>query len=65
MLAKSIIKTNINLIPNYQNNTLTVELYSLSTPRENIAANEMCNILNKQNANYPDTNLRLYYKMAT
>ena len=65
MLAKSIIKTNINLIPNYESNTLTVELYSLSTTRENIAAKEMCNILNKQNAIYPDTNLRRYYKMAT
>ncbi|MDO9614883.1 MAG: hypothetical protein Q7J86_10220 [Bacteroidota bacterium] len=65
MLAKSIIKTNINLIPDYENNSLTVELYSLSTPRENRATKEMCDILNKQNAIYPDTNLRLYYKMAT
>lgn len=65
MLAKSIIKTNINLIPDYENNTLTVELYSLSTPKENIVAKQMCDILNKQNAVYPDTNLRLHYKMAT
>lgn len=54
-----------NALSYNQNNTLTVELYSLSTPRENIAAKEMCNILNKQNAIYPDTNLRLYYKIAT
>jgi hypothetical protein len=65
MLAKNIIKTNINLIPNYENKTLTVELYSLSTPRENAAAKEICDILNEYNANYPDTDLRLIYKLAT
>jgi hypothetical protein len=65
MLAKTIIKSNINLIPDYQNNTLTVEIYSLSTPRENKAVNEICTILNKQNEKYPDTNLKLIYKMAT
>jgi hypothetical protein len=65
MLAKSIIKSNINLVPNYEDNTLTIELYSLATPRDNKAAKEICNILNKQNALYPNTNLKLIYKMAT
>jgi len=65
MLAKSIIKSNINLVPNYEDNTLTIELYSLATPRDNKAAKEICNILNKQNAMYPNTNLKLIYKMAT
>jgi hypothetical protein len=45
MLAKNIIKSNINLLPDYKNNTLTVELYSLSTPRENHAAKNICKIL--------------------
>jgi len=65
MLAKSIIKSNINLLPNYENNTLTVEIYSLATPRENKAVKEICAILNQQNETYPDTNLKLIYKMAT
>ena len=65
MLAKSIIKSNINLIPCYKSNTLTVELYSLSTPRENHAAIEMCQLLNEQNVKYPGTNLKMIYKMAT
>ena len=54
-----------NLIPNYENKTLTVELYSLSTPRENAAAKEICDILNEYNAIYPGTDLRLIYKLAT
>lgn len=65
MLAKCIIKSNINLIPDYFNNTLTIELYSLATPRENKAVIEICDILNKQMAIYPGTDLKLRYKMAT
>lgn len=65
MLAKSIIKSNINLIPDYYENTLTVELFSLSTPRENNAVENICKILNEQNTVYPNTKLRLIYKMAT
>lgn len=65
MLAKSIIKSNINLIPDYENKTLTIELYSLATPRDNKAAKGICDVLNKQNSMYPNTNLKLLYKMAT
>lgn len=65
MLVKCIIKSNINLIPDYDKNTLTIELFSLSTPRENAAVKNICNILNEENSMYPNTNLRLIYKMAT
>lgn len=65
MLAKSIIKSNINLIPDYNQNTLTIELFSLSTPRENKVVENICKILNKQNSIYPNTKLKLIYKMAT
>ncbi|MGC9374877.1 MAG: putative transposase [Bacteroidales bacterium] len=35
-LTKSLIKTKANIIiPDYKNETLTVELYSLSNPRDN------------------------------
>jgi Skp family chaperone for outer membrane proteins len=65
MLAKSIIKSNINLKPDYNENTLTIELFSLSTPRENKVVENICEILNKQNSIYPNTKLKLIYKMAT
>lgn len=65
MLTKSIIKSNIDLIPCYKTNTLTIKLYALSTPRENKAANKICTILNQQKTFYPGTNLRLNYKMTT
>ena len=65
MLAKSIIKSNIDLVPDYENKTLTVELYSLSSPRENEAVKNVCEILNDHKVIYPGTELRLIYKMAT
>lgn len=65
ILAKRIIKSNIDLIPNYKNKTLTVEIYSLSSPRENKAVKNACRILNEHNVIYPGTELRLIYKMAT
>jgi hypothetical protein len=62
---RMLTKSNIDLIPCYKTNTLTIKLYSLSTPRDNAAVKEMCQILNDQNVHYPGTNLRLIYKMAT
>jgi len=65
MLTKSIIKSNIDMVPCYKTSTLTIKLYALSTPRDNEAAEKMCQILNHQKVYYPGTDLRLIYKMAT
>ncbi|MCK5537726.1 MAG: hypothetical protein KAI79_12940, partial [Bacteroidales bacterium] len=64
-LTKSLIKTKANIIPDYKNETLTVELYSLSNPRDNKAAIEICQILNDSETKFPGTNLKLIYKFAT
>ncbi len=64
-LTKSLIKTKANIIPDYKNETLTVELYSLSNPRDNKAAREICQILNNSETKFPGTNLKLIYKFAT
>ncbi len=64
-LTKSLIKTKANLIPDYKNETLTIELYSLSNPRDNNAAIEICQILNDTDTKFPGTNLKLIYKFAT
>jgi hypothetical protein len=64
-LTKSLIKTKANIIPDYKNETLTVELYSLSNPRDNKAAKEICQTLNDSETKFPGTNLRLIYKFAT
>ena len=64
-LTKSLIKTKTNIIPDYKNETLTVELYSLSNPRDNKAAIEICQTLNDSETKFPETNLKLIYKFAT
>ncbi len=64
-LTKSLIKTKANIIPDYKNEILTVELYSLSNPRDNKAAIEICQTLNDSETKFPGTNLKLIYKFAT
>lgn len=64
-LTKSLIKTKANIIPDYRNETLTVELYSLSNPRDNKAAIDICQTLNDSETKFPETNLKLIYKFAT
>jgi hypothetical protein len=64
-LTKSLIKTKANIIPDYKKQTLTVELYSLSTPRDNKATLEICQTLNDSQTIFPGTNLKLIYKIAT
>ena len=60
-----VIKTKANIIPDYKNKTLTVELYSLSNPRDNRAAREICQTLNDSETKFPGTNLKLIYRFAT
>lgn len=64
MLVKEIIKSDADLVPDYESKTLTVRLHSLSTPRANSAAFELCKILNESETKFPDTDLRLIYKIV-
>jgi hypothetical protein len=62
MLVKEIIKNDADIIPDQQNKTLTVRLHSLSTPRANSAAKDLCDILNETETIFPGTDMRLVYK---
>jgi hypothetical protein len=62
MLVKNIIDSDADLIPDYGRKTLTVRLHSLSTPRANHAAKELCTILNETETLYPGTDLKLVYE---
>lgn len=64
-LTKSLINTKANIIPDYKNNTLTIELHSLSNPRDNRPTKEICEVLNNSQTKFPKTNLQLIYKIAT
>lgn len=64
-LAKSIIFSKADLIPNYQNNTLTIKLYSLANNRDNMAIANICKMLNDTETIFPGTDLKLIYQSAT
>ncbi|MDR0572894.1 MAG: hypothetical protein LBG96_02495 [Tannerella sp.] len=60
-LLKEIFTSGADFIPDYQKQTLTVRLHSLSTPRANLAVKKLCEILNQTNTRFPYTNLKLFY----
>jgi len=64
MLAKQIIVSDADLIPDYSNKKLTVRIHSLSTRRANKAVNKLCKILNNSETVFPNTNLVLHYELV-
>jgi hypothetical protein len=64
-LVKSVLFSKADIIPDYHENTLCIYLYSLATPRDNLAIEKICQLLNDTETIYPGTNLKLIYKMAT
>lgn len=64
MLIKQIIKNNADIIPDYQNKTLTVVLHSLSNNRSNQAAKHLASLLNDTQTVFPGTELVLVFKTS-
>lgn len=62
MILKEIFTSDADMIPDYENNKLTIKLHSLSTPRANQAVKELCSYLNKTKTFFPLTNLMLNYE---
>lgn len=61
-IIKDIFTADADLIPDYTNNTLTVVLHSLATPRANRVAENLCEILNQTETVFPNTNLTIIFK---
>jgi len=62
MVVKQIIKSNADLIPDYQNQTLTIILYSLSAKRYNDAVGKILQHLNECETIFPGTSLRMIFQ---
>jgi len=62
---KSIIKAKGDIVPDYKLKTLTIKLYTQSTPRYNYALEKLCVLLTDSETIYPGTDLKLIYKLAT
>lgn len=64
-LAKSIIYNRADIDPDYENKTLTITLYSMATPRDNHAVEEICTRLNQSQTLFPGTELTMLFKTWT
>lgn len=62
IIVNEIFTNEADIIPDYQNKTLTIKLHSLSTPRANDAVKKICQLLNETETIYPYSELRLVYK---
>ncbi|MBU1901539.1 hypothetical protein KKG82_04195 [Patescibacteria group bacterium] len=62
VILKEIFTSDADMIPDYENKKLTIRLHSLSTPRANRAAIELCSFLNQTETSFPFTNLKLVYE---
>ena len=55
MFVKEITGSDADMIPDEKKKVLVVRLHSLSTPRANEVAKELCAILNETETSYPGT----------
>lgn len=62
MLVKQIIQSPADMIPDEENNTLTICLHTLSTPRYNKAAAELAKILTETQTVFPGTDTMLIFE---
>ncbi|MBI4649488.1 MAG: hypothetical protein HY738_23530 [Bacteroidia bacterium] len=65
MLIKELFQADADLLPDYENNTLSVIIHSLATPRSNTAIEDLCIILNDTETIFPDTNLKMILKTSS
>jgi hypothetical protein len=64
MLVKQIIGNNADLLPDYENKTLTVVLHSLSAPRFNNAAAKLAELLTHTETIFPGSNLVMKFQIS-
>ena len=62
---RKLYNSEANLIPDEENKTLTVEIHSLATPKENEILKILCEQINETATDYPNTKMRLIYKLVS
>jgi hypothetical protein len=62
MLVKQIIENNADLLPDFENKTLTIVLHTLSAARFNKAASQLAQLLTETETIFPGSNLKMIFK---
>jgi len=65
MVVKQIIQSNADLIADYNEQTLTVKLYSLAAKRYNLAVKNIVHLLNDTETIFPGTSLKLVFTISS
>jgi len=60
-----ILKTEVDLLPNYDEQVLEIRLHNLNNNSSDRVAEKICEELNESEMKYPGTNLRIFYKVGT
>lgn len=63
-LPRQIYDTEVDLIPDLENQTLTVRLHHLTQAAHDEAVRYLCDQLNATATIFPDTDLRLVYQLG-
>ena len=61
-LVRQIFQSSINLIPNLENNTLTVQIHPLGSQAHNQILEHLCQELTATETEYPRTNFKLIFE---
>ena len=64
-LLRSLYQTEVDLMPDEKNKTLTVKLHHSANHCFDKTIQHLCNELNKTDTLFPGTNLSLIYKLGT
>jgi hypothetical protein len=64
-LLRAIYQTEVNLVPDQKNKTLTVQLHHLANHCSNKILHHLCDEMNATNTIFPGTELKLIYKLGS
>lgn len=64
-LLQQIYNSNADIIPDYQNKTLTVKIHNLNYHRHDEVLQFLCDELNETETEFPGTDLKLIYKLVS
>ncbi len=64
-ILKQLFTADADLKINESNNTLEVAIHNLNNVRTDRAVQKLCDILNETETIFPDTNLKIFYKLVS
>ena len=64
-LLRAIYQTEVDLLPDETNNTLTVNLHHLANHCSEDVVSYLCDEINSTNIIFPGTRLRLFFNMGS